>query len=110
MKGELDVVSFRIEILRWKGHTSFMYADKWVPPVVDVQVAGVAVAHVPGGAHGVGDQEHVKVSLQVCRLGFRFACQRFDVSLSLCFTSAGANLRNRGYVCTAGIARRLVSR
>jgi hypothetical protein len=110
VKGELDVVSFRIEILRWKGHTSFMYADKWVPPVVDVQVAGVAVAHVPGGAHGVGDQEHVKVSLQVCRLGLRCACQRFDVSLSLCFTSAGANLRNRGYVCTAGIARRLVSR
>ena len=76
--GEIELLSVGIEVVRWKGHTSFMYADAWVPPVIHVEIAGVTVPDF-GAA---GESEHVNVSLQGLRFGDYRPAQRIVSPLS----------------------------
>ena len=61
---EMELSRVSLEVVRWQGHTSFMFADKWVPPVLRVEMAGVAVSAAGGGVNGAGEVEHVNVSRQ----------------------------------------------
>ena len=90
---ETELLSVGIEVVRWEGHTSFMYADAWVPPVIHAEVAGVTVS--PNSVAN-GDSEHVNVSLQGLSFGDFRPAQRIVSPVSgLPTTSAQVTIAGR---------------
>ncbi|EKX50950.1 hypothetical protein GUITHDRAFT_103531 [Guillardia theta CCMP2712] len=64
--GEEILAAVSVRIQRWSGNTAFLYPSAWRPPVLTVQMAGLAVGTQPGA----GDTEVVNVTLQGLQLGY----------------------------------------
>ena len=102
VEGEMELTQVGVAVLRWKGHTSFMYEDAWVAPVINVQIAGVAVSKVETTS-GVGDSEHVNVSVQGLHLGdYRPSERRVSRESGLLMESADVSVMGRVHPLSFG--------